>query len=327
VQQFLVSPVKQHNKLSMYFLSRLLLLTLFIPSMCFGQANLATSSLIILIEEPNKKIEEKLNPDELKNYQQEIENYNTSLKKCVEQCWKIEAKPTFVNKIQFNKIIEDKPANTLLLMNSKYNFNYADYAAFKISNKLYNSKDIVVENYSKKQLPYRASILEIKKADMSLESSALASALMPGLKQEVADLTYAIKSMALQIDYRTKGTTEVQLMKMYIKNAPHLKELTLLISQNDLDESAKTDIKNHYKLPVQIVNKEAIENAILTADKSKAICLVMPNPDGSFAFKVFDAFNMELLGQTATIPPSEYYPELNNKIKVNHLEDFTHYCD
>jgi hypothetical protein len=36
---------------------------------------------------------------------------------------------------------------------------------------------------------------------------------------------------------------------------------------------------------------------------------------------------MEILGQTATIPPSEYYPELNNKIKVNHLVDFTQYCD
>ena len=116
-------------------------------------------------------------------------------------------------------------------------------------------------------------------------------------------------------------------MKMYIKNAPHLKELTLLINQNEIEEQAKEEVKNHYKYAIQIVNNSAIENAILTADKTKAICLVMPNPDGSFAFKVFDAFNMEILGQTATIPPSEYYPELNNKIKANHLEDFTHYCD
>jgi hypothetical protein len=49
--------------------------------------------------------------------------------------------------------------------------------------------------------------------------------------------------------------------------------------------------------------------------------------DGSFIFKVFDASTMEVLGQSASIPPSEYYPELNNKIKGNHLEDFTHYCD
>ena len=78
--------------------------------------------------------------------------------------------------------------------------------------------------------------------------------------------TYAIKSLALQIDYRIKGTTEVQLMKMYIKNAPHLKELTLLINQNEIEEQAKEEVKNHYKYAIQIVNNSAIENAILSAE-------------------------------------------------------------
>jgi hypothetical protein len=311
----------------MYFLVRLFILVFFIPSKCLGQTNLASFKLVILVEEPNKKIEEKLNPDELKSYQQEIESYNTNLKKCIEQYWSMGAKPIFVDRVQFNKIINDKTANTLVLMNTKFNFNYIDYTSYKLSNKLYNSRNEIVENYNKKQLPYRASIIEIKRADIPFESSSVALAAMPSIKQELHELVYAIKSLALQIDYRIKGTTEVQLMKMYIKNAPHLKELTLLLNQNDLDDNAKADIKDHYKFPFQIVTKEVIEKTILTADKTKALCLAMPNADGSFAFKVFDASNMDILGQTATIPPSEYYPELNNKIKVNHLEDFTHYCD
>jgi hypothetical protein len=312
----------------MVFLSRLLLiLSLLVPTMAYSQVNFANSKLVVIIEEPNKKIEEKLAPDELKIYQQEIEHYNANLKKVIEQYWKIGSKPSFVNKVQFNKIVSDKTVNTLVLTNSKYNFNYVDYSAYKMSNKLYNSKDEIVENYNKKQLPYRATILELKKADMPIESTSVANAAMPSLKQEEAELIYAIKSLALQIDYRIKGTTEVQLMKMYIKNAPHLKELTLLLNQNDLEETAKADLKNHYKFSYQVVSKDEIEKAILNADKTKAICLVLPNPDGSFAFKVFDAASMEILGQTGTIPPTEYYPELNNKIKVNHLEDFTHYCD
>lgn len=311
----------------MYFLSRLLLISLLTPLFGYCQTNYATSKLVVLIEESNKKIEEKLNPEELKNYHLEIENYNKNLKKCVEQFWKIGSSPSFVNKEQFNKIISDKTANTLVLLNSKYSFNYADFGAYKASNKLYNAKDAIVENYNKKQLPYRASMMEVKRAYLPLESPSIATAAMPSLHQDEAELIYAIKILALQIDYRNKGTTEVQLMKMYIKNAPHLKELTLLINQNDLDENAKAEVKSHYKLPVQLVNKEDIERAILLADKSKAIALVFPNADGSFSFKVFDAFNMEILGQTATIPPSEYYPELNDKIKGNHLEDFTHYCD
>ena len=313
----------------MLFLSRLLFifLALLAPYLACCQTNFATSKLVVLIEEPNKKIEEKLAPDELKIYYQEIEQYNANLKKVIEQYWKIGVKPSFVDKVQFNKIVSDKTANTLVLINSKYNFNYADYSNYKLSNKLYKSKNEIVENYSKKQLPYRAVILEIKKADMPPESASVANAVMPSLKQDEAELVYAVKSLALQLDYRIKGTTELQLMKMYIKNAPHLKELTLLINQSDLDENAKANIENHYKFSYQLVSKDEIEKAILTADKTKAICMVIPNPDGSFAFKVFDASSMEILGQTATIPPSEYYPELNNKIKVNHLEDFTQYCD
>lgn len=292
-----------------------------------SQNNFNNSKLIVLIEEPNKKIEEKLDPNELIIYHKEIENYNTLLKHYVELYWKIGAKPEFVNKVQFNQIIETKSPNTLVLLNSKYSFNYSDYASYKLSNKLYQSRDVVVENYSKKQLPFRASMLEIKKVDLPLSASSLATAPMPSLKQEEAELVYAVKSLMLQIDYRNKGTSEVQLMKMYIKNAPHLKDLTLLVNQNDLDETAKNEFKNHYKLAVQVGNKENIDQAILTADKTKAITLVFPNADGSFSFKVYDASNMEILGQSATIPPSEYYPELNNKIKLNHLEAFTHYCN
>jgi hypothetical protein len=296
-------------------------------SLSFSQANFTNTKLIVLIEEPNKKIEEKLNPIELTSYHQEIEHYNLNLKKCIDLYWKIGVKPEFVNSAAFSKIVEAKTPNTLLLINSKFNFNYADFSAYKLTNKLYDNRAAIVENYSKKQLPYRATIFELKRADLPFETSAIATAIMPSVKQEEANLIYAVKSLALQIDYRNKGTTEVQLMKMYIKNAPNLKKLTLLLNQSEIDESIIRDLKTHYKLNFLLVSKEEIDQAILTADATKAIALVFPNMDGSFIFKVFDASTMEVLGQSASIPPSEYYPELNNKIKGNHLEDFTHYCD
>jgi len=294
---------------------------------CLAQVNFTNSKLIVLIEEPNKKVEEKLDPNDLSAYRAEIEKYNANLKKCFELYWKQAIKPEYVNRIQYDKLIESKASNTLYLTNSKYSFNFIDHSSYKLSNKLYQTKDVVVENYSKKQLPYRACMLEIKRTDLPINSSSVAVATMPSIKQEEAELTYAIKSLILQIEYRNQGKTEVQLMKMFIKNAPHLKELTLLVNQNELDEAAKSEFATHYKLPFLLVNKEEIDKAILNADKTKAVALVFPNADGSFAFKVYDASNMEILGQTGTIPPSEYYPELNNKIKVNHLEDFTHYCN
>ena len=312
----------------MKLLFKLLVIGSFVNgSFCDAQNNFSKSKLFILIEEPNKKIAEKLEPNELIVYQKEIENYNLFLNKYVAQCWKMEVKPEFVYKAAMDKIIEEKNSNTLILTNSKYSFNYADYSSYKLSNKLYQAKDVVVENYNKKQLPFRATILELKRADLPTTAAAVATAVMPSIKQNEAALLYAVKSLALQIDYKNKGTSEVQLMKMYIKNAPHLKELTLLVDQQDLDEAAKAAFAAHYKLPFQLVDKVAVDNALLNADQSKAVALVIPNADGSFIFKVVDAANMEILGQTATIPPSEYYPALNNKIKINHLEDFTQYCD
>lgn len=309
------------------FWSIFLFIIVLIPFTGEAQVSFTNSKLLILVEEPNKKIEEKLDPNELIEYRKEIETYNANLKKCIEQYWKLTVKPEFVSKAQMDKAVESKAPNTLCLLNSKYSFNYADYASYKLSNKLFAAKDAVVENYNKKQLPYRACMLEIKRADLPLTGSSLATAAMPSIKQMEEELVYAIKSIVLQIDYRNKGTSEVQLMKMYIKNAPHLKELTLLINENDLDGTVKQDIKTHYKLAVQLSDKQTVKNAILNSDKTKAIVLSFPNADGSFTFKVFDASTMEILGQTGTIPPTEYYPELNNKIKAQHLADFTHYCD
>ena len=310
-----------------YFVNLFCVLAILFPFSVFSQINYAACKLFVIIEEPNKKMEEKMNPEELNNYHSEIEQYNLQIKKHVTQLWKIGEKPKFATKNEAQNLVESKASNTLILLNTKFSFNYSDYANYKLSNKLYASKDAIVENYSKKQLPFRASSIILKRADVADETPALAIAQMPQIKQTEADIIYAIKSLSLQIEYRSKGTTEVQLMKLYIKNAPHLKDLTLLLNSNDLDESVKSEVKMHYKFASELVMQEAIEKAILDADKTKAICLTIPNADGSFSFKVFDAANMEILAQSGSIPPSEYYPELNNKIKGNHLEDFTHYCD
>jgi hypothetical protein len=309
------------------FFGWFIICSLLTNTLCIGQINYSNYKLIVLVEEPNKKIEEKLDLSELTTYQKEIETYNANLKSCIELYWKLPVKPEFMNKSQITQVLDSKTQNTIILTNTKFSFNFADYSSYKLSKKLYQNKDVVVENYSKKQLPYRTSMLELRKADLPLTAAVVASVAMPSINQDMADLIYGIKSLALQIDYKNKGTTEVQLMKMYIKNAPHLKTLTLLINQHDLDETAKTELKTHYKLPIQVVDQTVIAEAIKKADVSKAFTMVIPNVDGSFTFKVLDASNMEILGQSGTIPPSEYYPELNNKIKTNHLEDFTHYCD
>lgn len=293
----------------------------------YGQVVNSNYRLLVTIEEPNKKIEEKLEVSELTAYREEIEKYNVFLKTCIEKYWKIDVKVDFINKSKAEQIIKDKTLNTLIINNTKYSFNYADFSSYKLSKKLFQNKEVLVENYNKKHLPYRASLIEIRKADSPANSAPIATVSMPSIIQDEAELTYAIKSLALQIDYKNKGTTEVQLMKMYIKNAPHLKELTLLINHSDLDESLKSETGSHYKLPYQLVNKEDIDKAILNADKTKAVTLMIPNSDGSFSFKVFDASSMEMLGYSSTIPPSEYYPELNNKIKANNLEEFTHYSE
>lgn len=310
-----------------YLHALIIALGVVLPLHAQSQINFNTCQLVVIVEEPNKKIEEKLKAPELQAYQQEVELYNSTIKKFINQYWTLSSKPLFVNKQEAETYVAKKTPDMLILKNTKYTFNYSDYSSYKLSQKLFQNKNQLVENYSKKQLPYRATSIVLQRADQPVEATSYASASMPNLIQSEADLMYAVKSVMLQLDYRKKGTSEVQLMKMYINNAPHLKNLTLLVNETDLDSTVTQDIKVHYKLPIEITNQENIEKAIFSGNQGKAVALVIPNPDGSFSFKVFDASTMELLAQSGSIPPSEYYPELNNKIKAKHLEEFTHYCD
>ncbi len=294
---------------------------------CTAQNNFKNYTLLIPEEKPIPKIEEKLNSTELESYRNEIESYNVMLKKCVSKYWLPDIKVEYVSKEKIQTLVASKAQHILYLVNTKYSFNYADKSSYLLSQKLYNKRNEIVENYSKKQLPYRACRFELRIASNPAQSQPLIMVPMPSVVQAEADLVYAIKSLALQIDYRNKGVTEVQFMKMYIKNAPKLKELTLLLNKEDVDYEIQSNIAQYYSLPFVLCDFKAIEQAILNADNKKAFNMTIPNADGSFSFKVMAASTMEVLGQSGSIAPSEYYPELNNKIKAKQLGEFTHYCN
>ena len=116
-------------------------------------------------------------------------------------------------------------------------------------------------------------------------------------------------------------------MKLFIKNAPHLKELEWLINGSDLEQNDEAFVKEVYKFQFKIVNEEAIKNAIANEEKTKAVTLTIPNADGSFSFKIIDADTCQILGTSSNIAPSEYYPELFNKMKSNNLMELTHYVE
>ncbi len=292
-----------------------------------AQTNLNSYRLLVSAVEADVKMMEKMKPEEADSYKKEIDNYNAMIIKHIEKYWKPERSIQFVSAAELKQIILKKEPRTLYIYNSKYSINYADYHSYKTTQKLYKNRHEVVENYNKKHLPLRASSIELKRTDLPDDKSTVASAALPSIAQEEFEIVYGIKSLLLQIDYKSKGTTEIQLMKMYIKNAPRLKDLTLMIDATELDSETKKDIKSFYKLPFELSNKKAIQESIINADSNKAVLLVLPNADGSFTFKAIDASSMEVLGQSGSIPPSEYYPELNDKIKGNNLEEITHYCN
>jgi hypothetical protein len=283
--------------------------------------------LVVLVEEMNKKMVDKLNPSELESYKLDIENYNTNIVLAVKQYWKHGSKVEYKSKQELDALIAQKKSNTLYLIYSKYTFNYADVSSYKLTNKLYANSMQVVENYNKKHLPMRASKIEVKWADEPVNTAAYATVQMPSVQPKMADFTYAIKNLNLQIAYKSKGTTEVQLMKMYIKNAPHLKELELHLNINDIEKNEESEIKSNYKYALKISPPEKINEIILTGDKTKAVQIKIPNDDGSFTFKIIDAATCDVLGSSSNIAPSEYYPALYDKLKVGNLIELIHYVD
>lgn len=283
--------------------------------------------LVVVVEEMNKKIVDKLNPTELESYKLDIENYNTNIVLAVKQYWKHGSKVEYKSKQELDAIIAQKKSNTLYLVYSKYAFNYADISSYKLTNKLYANSMQVVENYNKKHLPLRASKIEIKWANEPIAAVAYAIVQMPNVQPKMADFTYAIKNLNLQIEYKSKGTTEVQLMKMYIKNAPHLKELELHLNSNDIEKNDEGEIKTNYKYKLQISTPEKINEIILSGDKTKAVQIKIPNDDGSFTFKIIDAASCDVLGSSSNIAPSEYYPALYDKLKIGNFIELIHYVD
>ena len=73
-------------------------LGILLPLHAQSQINFNTCQLVVIVEEPNKKIEEKLKAPELQAYQQEVELYNSTIKKFINQYWTLSSKPLFVNK-------------------------------------------------------------------------------------------------------------------------------------------------------------------------------------------------------------------------------------
>ena len=303
---------------------------LFLLNAIFSVVNASTNfsnyKLVVVVEEANKKLFEKLDPQEQQVYTNEIDAYNSLIKKQIDLFWKM-GTVQYLTKVKVDALIDAKTSATFYLKYTKFSFNYADASAYKTSNKLYTRRNQVEENYIKKQLPYRAASFELKRCDLPETDAAIAFVAMPSIKNNEADFVYAVKSLVLQLTYKNNGTTEVQLMKMYIKNAPHLKELTLLVNPENLERNDPAFMKENYKHNFKITSQDEIDQAILKGDTTKAIALAIPNADGSFSFKVVDAASMEILAQSGSIPPSEYYPELNNKIKANNLQEFIHYIE
>lgn len=131
---------------------------------------------------------------------------------------------------------------------------------------------------------------------------------LPNPFPDKADVALALKQIVAVMDAGSKGVTYDQVDKMKKDEAKKLQNITLLVSESDIDPNDDREkFTKAYGLPVEIVNDEKIDEAILASNPQYAAIKTIPYLDPNtekvkFQFKVYDCESGKTL---ATSDPQE----------------------
>ncbi len=244
-------------------------------------------TLLVVLEEPEKKLLDKLNPEEQANYQKDIADYNVNIKSAIAHCWKFTEQVEYRNRSEVIMLIKSKDKKSAYLESSKYKENFATPATFRAT---FNRKDI--KDKPNLAMPmgdiYKVSELDIRLCDDNPLSPPVYGQFMLNVFPNKADLVYALKQIQIYFGYRLKDMSYGAVLKEANKNGAKLPSLTLLIDEQDT-ELKNDEIKKVYPYPFELVKKEKIDEAILNADSKYAFAAVIPSGADSYLFEVYDA--------------------------------------
>jgi ABC-type amino acid transport substrate-binding protein len=263
-------------------------------------------TLIVVLEEVNEKLNAKLKPEEQEMYKKDVEEYNGLIKEAAPAFWKFSTKIEYKTRSETDQIVKAKSKDYAYLEYNKYTVNFFNPAAFRATMANKNSEN-KLSGRSMIGGDYKMSDLNIRLSDENPLGPPVYGVHLTDPFPNKADLAYGLKQIQLQLEYKLKGMSDLDVNKLYKTNGKKLSSVTLLVDQLDTDMKIE-DIKKAYPYPVEVVTKDKIDAAQLAGDTKYAIAVVIPYPNSKYSFMVVDAATGEELGRSS--------PEWNTGVGV-----------
>lgn len=241
-------------------------------------------NLIVMIEEPNVKVMNKLGKKPklgtVVEYKADLELYNENIKKAIAEYWPYNAATAEYK--TYKEILALKKKG-----NKKYTVVYCVTAepgyssAYSYSNGLSWDKDIKKDYEDRKEDNFTHFVVTLIE---KFEDKPVYYTPLFDVFPSKSSLINAIANTCLYFDTRIKIKKNgekvkpgEEMNKIIEENAPALEKRTLLIKKEWLDkELTEAKIKELYPYDFKICTKEEMEEAILSKDKTKAYFVVLP---------------------------------------------------
>jgi len=242
----------------------------------------AAKTLLVVLDAENPKTIKKLEkkPEELKQYREDIAAYNAGVKAAFTKTWKFSNEVKFVSAEGLDSIKDDKSKSKL----------YA-YFTPKIHRRQYtiNVGDPVVPNTYTLDL----GLTDQKKPVYTMMFSTL--------RPTEGDLTFVIQQFEGYFKQRLeKDKSPRELMAEIVAKSPLLKQKTLLIDKDQVNNSLTKNIAAVYKYKYELCTKEKIDNAIINHDAAYVYIKAIP------VAQIVDR-NLTKSNEMTTLPTDMYY--------------------
>jgi hypothetical protein len=215
---------------------------------------------LIALEEENDKLVKKYSkdPNKLAAYRNSIKWYNEAIQTTVTSMWKFNDKYEFKSKSEIVDILDSKEVknySVLFLLFYEYASNSRDISSLGID---------LAENVSK------GPILVSKGSPIYKQD-------LPRLFPRKGDIAMGLQLMQGYMTSRLIGKTPKNAKDEMLEYAVVLKTKILLIDKEDLNKGENMDkLKNSYPYPIEIVDYNIIENAILERNPKYCYAQILP---------------------------------------------------
>jgi hypothetical protein len=233
--------------------------------------DLQTRTLVVVLRKEDPKTVKSLakKPNDLKNYQKNIENYNTNFKLAMEHSWPYKQEFKYVGltsdtwqhaaKDEIEKALEKKDKDHYAyIMQTASNYSYRTY-----SNGFYQ-RDVT------------GLLLSSLVVGFGDKNMAVGEMKLPFVDPSEADFIYGIQQMMSYFDYRLNEKSRKELKAEMSKNSLKLKEKTLLLDKELLEKGlTEQEIKTVYPYPFKITDRAEMDEAIINKDNKYAYVQVV----------------------------------------------------